>query len=290
MTDVDDPHRSPARAYLTANAIDANPTVLRNPDAKEKQRNRSGQVAGASKAQIPAPFCWRSLEMMQSFAYRVLSLSARRTMDRLEIEFEFKKRNPQANGFLRCTYNDFVEYGVERNAIAPAVRELVALGFVEVTRKGSAGNAEHRQPTLFLLTYRHAGSDYMLKDGWRRIKSFKEAEAVAKAARAKRGDARAREFGRRGGLATASKNKGLVRETPLTPVRETLLKPSQTNRTEGSKSSVGEKLPLSENFPAGAPSISTWPTDDPITPPPNSRGSPPSSKVRTSSGIAGWRK
>jgi hypothetical protein len=250
MNDIHDSQRRPAQAYLTADEVDANPTVLRNSGAKERRCNRSGQVAGASKAEIPAPFCWRSLEMMQSFAYRVLSLSARRVMDRLEIEFDLNKRNPQANGFLLCTYNNFVDYGVERNAIAPAVRELVALGFVEVTRKGSAGNAEYRQPTLFLITYRHAGSDYILKDGWKRIKSLTEAEAVARSARAKRSDARAREFGRKGGLAKASKNKVPIRETPPTPVRETLLLLSQGKPTEGSKSPVREKLPLSQNFPA----------------------------------------
>jgi hypothetical protein len=267
MNDIYDSQRRPAQAYLTADEVDANPTVLRNPGAKERRRNRSGQVAGASKAQIPVPFCWRSLEMMQSFAYRVLSLSARRVMDRLEIEFELKRRNPQANGFLMCTYNDFVDYGVERNAIAPAVRELVALGSIEVTCKGSAGNAEHRQPTLFLITYRHAGFDYMLKDGWKRVKSLTEAEAVARSARAKKGDARTREFGRKGGLAKASKNKIAIRETLPTPVRETLLMLSQRNPTEGPKSPVREKLPLSQNFPAGAASISTWPTDDPTTNP-----------------------
>jgi hypothetical protein len=52
----------------------------------------------------------------------------------------------------------FVEFGIERHAIAPAIRELVALGFVEVTRQGCAGNAGCRQPTLFRLTYRHWGS------------------------------------------------------------------------------------------------------------------------------------
>jgi len=194
-------------------------------------------------------------------------LSARRVMDRLEIEFELKKRNPQANGFLMCTYNDFVDYGVERNAIAPAVRELVALGFIEVTRKGSAGNAEHRQPTLFLITYRHAGSDYMLKDGWKRTKSLAEAEAVARSARAKKGDARAREFGRKGGLAKASKNKAPVRETLPSAVRETLLILSQGNPTEGSKSPVREKLPLSQNFPAGPRSVRTRPIYPPVTNP-----------------------
>jgi hypothetical protein len=64
------------------------------------------------------------------------------------------------------------------------MRETVALGFLEVTRKGRAGNAEHRAPNLFRLTYRP--SDGVQGDGsheWRRIKSAEEAEEIASAAR-----------------------------------------------------------------------------------------------------------
>ena len=139
--------------------------------------------------------------MQESYAYRVLSLSARKVMDRLEIELARHGFKPEENGQLRCSYEHFVEYAVDRHSIAPAIRELVALGFVEVTRKGSAGNSDHRQATMFLLTYRPSGSDVMTKNSWRRILSLEEAEAVARSARAKLGDARARDFGRRGGLA-----------------------------------------------------------------------------------------
>ena len=78
--------------------------------------------------------------MLESPAYRTLSLSARKVLDRLEIEFERHGRNPLENGCLPCTYEDFVEYGIHRQAIPPAIREAVALGFIRITRKGSAGN------------------------------------------------------------------------------------------------------------------------------------------------------
>ena len=93
------------------------------------------------------------------------------------------------------------------NQIAPAIRELVALGFIQVTHKGCAGNAKYRQPTLFLLTYRPFGSHKYVGNGWRRIGDIEEAEAVANAARAKKADARAREFGRKGGLASRAKKQ-----------------------------------------------------------------------------------
>jgi len=231
---------------------------IRHPDARHKTRNRSGQVAGASKRHIADPFNWRLVEMQKGTAYRVLSLSARKIMDRLEIELAQHGFKPEENGFLPCTYEDFVEYGVHRHAISPAIRELVALGFVDVSRKGSAGNAEHRQATLFLLTYRPSGSDVVTKNSWRRILSLEEAEAVARAARAGKADRRASEFGRLGAksrwakvkqppvMETApTKNRTPVMETVPRPVMETALKPSDGNRTEGGKSPVMETVPLS---------------------------------------------
>jgi glutathione synthase/RimK-type ligase-like ATP-grasp enzyme len=68
----------------------------------------------------------------------------------------------------------------------PAIREVVALGFVEITKAGRAGNAEYRTPNIFRLTYRH--TDYAdPTHEWRRIKSAKDALLIADAAR-KSGD------------------------------------------------------------------------------------------------------
>jgi hypothetical protein len=124
-------------------------------------------------------------------------------------------------GQNKATYDHFVEYGINRNMITPAARELVALGFVIVTRKGTAGNANHRQATLFLPTYRPFGSHKSVGNGWRRIGAIEEAEAVAKAARGRSADPRARAFGRKGGLANRPKNKSPIMETGLKSVRKT---------------------------------------------------------------------
>jgi hypothetical protein len=236
---------SPKRQFLTADEVEANPEILRHPDAREKTRNRDGQIAGASKRHIADPFNWRLVEMQKSAAYRVLSLSARKILDRLEIELARHGFKPEENGRLPCTYGHFVEYGVERKAIAPAIRELVALGFVEVTRKGSAGNADHRQATLFLLTYRPSGSDVVTKNSWRRIKSIEEAEAVAKAARERQGDARSRDFGRRGGLASQAKKQNASSGNRTDVSGENPPMPSSEKPTVEAKSPVPETEPLS---------------------------------------------
>ena len=107
--------------------------------------------------------------------------------------------------------------------------QVAALGFIEVTRKGSAGNAEHRQATMFLLTYRPSGSDVMTKNGWRRILSLKEAEAVALAAREGKADRRASEFGRRGAKSRWAKVEQYSSDGNRTDQKQN---PSDGKRTE----------------------------------------------------------
>src|SRR3974390_676531 len=93
---------------------------------------------------ISGQFAARLIEMLESPAYRTLSLSARRVLDRVEIELAH--HGGQDNGSLPVTYDDFQSYGIHRHAIWPAIKECVALGFLEITRQGRAGNAEFRIP------------------------------------------------------------------------------------------------------------------------------------------------
>lgn len=135
---------------------------------------------GKRRAKIEGQFAPRLVEMLRSPAWSVTSLSARRVIDRLEIELADHGGND--NGKLPCTYADFVAYGIDRHAIAPAIREAVALGFLEVTEQGRAGNAEFRTPSRYRLTFRdtqYAGPT----NEWRRIKTEPEAEAIARDAR-----------------------------------------------------------------------------------------------------------
>jgi hypothetical protein len=86
------------------------------------------------------------------------------------------------NGRLPVTFDDFQKYGIDRHAIAPAIREVEALGFVQITERGRAGNAEWRSPNLFRLTYMHT-KDVSPTHEWRQIKTIKDAAMIAKAAR-----------------------------------------------------------------------------------------------------------
>ena len=131
---------------------------------------------------IAGQFAARPIAMLESPAYRVMSRGAHQVLARIEIEHAH--HGGAENGLLPVAYDHFVEYGLHRHAVAPAIRELVALGFIEVTRRGCALNGDLRQASLYRLTYRHAkGADGDGTHEWRNIKTVEQAEALAKQAR-----------------------------------------------------------------------------------------------------------
>jgi hypothetical protein len=166
--------------------------------------------------------------MLESPAYRVLSLSARRVIDRIEIELA--RHGGNDNGRLPVTKEDFVAYGIHHDGVAPAIREAEALGFIRITERGRGGNAEHRQPHLFYLTFAHGRGSRAEPPthDWRKIKTVEEAEAIAKAARENK-DPRAVQFAKWRVEKSESRSwkPGLVpvletsTENPKSPVLET---------------------------------------------------------------------
>jgi hypothetical protein len=99
------------------------------------------------------------------------------------IEIELRHHGGRDNGKLPVTYDDFEEYGVDRQAIAPAIRELAALGFIRVTERGRAGNAEHRSPNKFYLTFANERDRKAPPHDWRKVKTMEDAKQLAQAAR-----------------------------------------------------------------------------------------------------------
>jgi hypothetical protein len=134
---------------------------------------------------IGRQFAARPVEMLESPAMRVLTLAERRALDRIEIEYAH--HGGADNGKLPITYADFERFGLHPNVIAPSLRTLAALGFIEVTRKGYGGAAGVRAPSWYRLTYRSAwNATHRDGDGtheYLAIKTVEEAEAITKAAR-----------------------------------------------------------------------------------------------------------
>jgi len=171
------------------NGVDRNACGVSGADAVTVVGGRKVNATGRStgklitkrRHKIAGQFGYRLIEMLESPAHRVLSLSARRLLDRIEIEHAH--HGGQHNGRLPVTFNQFVEYGIERHAIAPAMRECVALGFLVITEEGRAGNREFARPNLFRLTFRHTALEQPTED-WRKIETIEDAEAIAQRARA----------------------------------------------------------------------------------------------------------
>jgi hypothetical protein len=186
---------------------------------QHQSRRKYSSIAGRRRRNsIASAFASHRIEMLSSPAWRVLSLSARRALDR--VAMELAHHGGHIGGGLPVTFADFQDYGIERHAIAPAIREVVALGFLRILRPGRAGNAEFRRATLYRPTYLQI-IEGEPTDELRRITSLAEAKAKAKEARAAQSPRR---------------NKTPVRKIPPTPLREI--------RTENDNAPVREAPPL----------------------------------------------
>jgi hypothetical protein len=148
------------------------------------RRARSKWALAKGRAtRYSGPFVGKLLEMLESPAFMVLSWAAHKVLYRLEAEL--MHHGGANNGKLIVTFDQFGKHRVRRKAIAPALRELEALGFIEIVERGCAGNAGYGKPNVFRLTYRPAVE--APEDGsheWRRIKTMEDALRIQRAARA----------------------------------------------------------------------------------------------------------
>lgn len=150
--------------------------------------------------------------MLRPPAWCVLSLSARRILDRIEIELA--DHGGMDHGKLPVTFDNFARYGIHRHAIAPAIREAVALGFVEITQAGRAGNADWRKPNLFRLTYRETRQGAPTHD-WEKI-TTEDAAILARAARSAKTEHQCRKTPNPSAGKPAPKRKSPVLDTITT--------------------------------------------------------------------------
>jgi hypothetical protein len=155
-------------------------------------RRPDGKTVKRKSLRINGQFAPRCIDMLESPAYRVLTLAARRLLDRIEIELAH--HGGLENGNLPVTYDQLKAYGIPRRYISPAIYELAILGFIEAKR-GRGGNAEFRQPNRFRLTYRpvqrvRGGDVTGPTDDWRRFKTIEETLQVARQIKTETSDRR----------------------------------------------------------------------------------------------------
>lgn len=193
---------------------------------------------------INGQFAARRIEMLESPAYRVLSRSAHMVLARIEIELAHHAGND--NGRLPVTTENFVEYGMHRTSVAPALREAEALGFIRITERGHGGNAEYRSPNRFYLTYAHTRDSKKSPptDEWRHIETLEEANQIARSARANKSEL-AVEHGKQSWRKRQQKTKSGTANTPLSVPKTSLETSESPVRDSGTTGSGGETEPLS---------------------------------------------
>src|SRR5262245_46590578 len=176
---------------------------------------------------INEQFSARLISMLESPSYQALSLNGHKVISRIEIELAHHGGND--NGKLPVTYQDFIDYGISRESVPPAIREAVALGFIKITRQGHGGNAEFRESSLYLLTFAYArgGRHMEPPHDWSKIKTVEEAQQIAAAARSNKNPTAIKK-----GKLAVKKNKNRFGKSVPVPVRE--------SRTEKSKSPIRE--------------------------------------------------
>jgi hypothetical protein len=165
---------------------------------------------------------------------------------RLEIELLHHGGND--NGRLIVTFDQFEKYGVRRKSIAAALREVEALGFIEIVEHGCAGNAGYGKPNIYRMTYRPSvGAPEDGSHEWRRIKTMEDALRIQKAARATPPQNKVRRGGNR-----VCKIKTPVGVSPLASGAKTPLKSGAEAPPKPAKSLGGETPLLSRSRPSVA--------------------------------------
>jgi len=143
---------------------------------------------------IAGQFSARLIEMLESPAWRILGLSDLRVLSRAEIELGHHAGHD--NGKLPITHEQWIDYGVRKDSLPGSLRVVEALGFLKCTKRGRGGNAEHREPSWYALTYVAVVSGDEPNHEWRKVKTDEQAQEIVKTARGAK-DPKAVAFGKR---------------------------------------------------------------------------------------------
>ena len=130
---------------------------------------------------IVGQFSAYPVDMLASPAWRALSLSARKCLERIAIELA--NHGGRDNGQLPVTNRNFRAHGIYMDGINPALAELTALGFVEMMPGYACENPAYGRAARFRVLFLNCIGPPP-EHRWKQFKTDAEAKAVAKQARA----------------------------------------------------------------------------------------------------------
>lgn len=143
---------------------------------RKRSRQRRRPDGRIKEEWLTEGFVKHTRSMLISPAWEALPDNARRVLDRLEREH--LDQGGSENGKLICTYSDFQKAGLRRNSIAIAIRQCVALGFLQVTTRGGRALSTERYPSLYRLTYVSGkGQSADVTNEWKTVSSSDDAKA-----------------------------------------------------------------------------------------------------------------
>lgn len=111
---------------------------------------------------------WITQEMLESDAWRALSLAEHRVIERVMVEHIL--HGLKENGNLAVTYADFVKFGSRRDTLPAGIRGAVDKGLLVITEKGKRSSGPDRWPTRYALgwlPFKDASSPRNAWKAWR---------------------------------------------------------------------------------------------------------------------------
>jgi len=119
------------------------------------KRGRRGNPVSRPSECGSEQFVWLPRELLETKLWAGLTISARRTLDRLMLEHV--SHGGVANGELSVSYRQFEKFGVSRNSVSRGIKELEAVGLIEVRRRGRI--AGQNAANFYRLTWMGSWSD-----------------------------------------------------------------------------------------------------------------------------------
>ncbi len=160
----------------------------------DKKGRSLGRLAGrAGKLNSPPPgeqWAWLTFNLLQSPAWRALSVNGRLLIDRVLVEH--MNQGGSENGNLAVTYADLVAWGIRRNSIAPAISEAIVLGLIEFEPGRASHISGKGHPNRFRVAWLPTANGDLPSTGWCGFNSLAVAKRAAAEARRLGVDARHR--------------------------------------------------------------------------------------------------